>query len=119
MYVYPIHAKHCLNAVTESAGCGAAVLIRSIEPVWGVEKMRERRGFEELRRLTRGPAMLCQALAVDRSHDGIDIVEDQTFCIADCDSDQPTIEATARIGISKAKDLPLRFINRSSQFLSR
>ena len=57
LYVYPIHAKYCLNAVTESDGVGCAVLIRAIEPVWGVEAMQENRGVEDLRRLTRGPDM--------------------------------------------------------------
>ena len=40
LYVYPIHAKYCMNAVTESDGTGSAVLIRAMEPVWGIDRMR-------------------------------------------------------------------------------
>lgn len=119
LYVYPIHAKYCMNAVTESEGQGTAVLIRAIEPIWGIEKMQNHRGFEDLRRLTRGPAMLCQALAVDRSHDGIDLIADKQFRIANVASDPPAIVTTERIGISKARELPLRFVAKGSRFASR
>ena len=69
LYVYPIHARFCMNAVTEKEGTGSAILIRAIEPIWGMERMHEHRGTDDPRRLTRGPAMLCQALQVDRALD--------------------------------------------------
>ena len=51
LYVYPIHAKHCMNAVTESQGIGSAVLIRAIEPIWGIDYIKSNRGYDDLRRL--------------------------------------------------------------------
>lgn len=110
LYDYPIHAKHCLNAVTESEGLGAAVLIRAIEPLWGKEAIEQNRGHSEQRRLTSGPAMICQALEVNRELDGVDLVHHSDILIAALDdAPKPKIAATTRIGISKAKDKLLLF----------
>lgn len=119
LYVYPIHAKHCMNAVTESRGRGSAVLIRAIEPVWGIESIQTNRGQQQLRRLTRGPGMLCQALQVDRSHDGIDLIRNPTLIIAAIDQlPPPPSVATPRIGISKACEALLRFAIAGNRFVS-
>jgi DNA-3-methyladenine glycosylase len=120
LYVYPIHAKYCMNAVTERDGMGAAVLIRAIEPLWGVDQMRVHRNKVDIRQLTRGPAMLCQALQVDRTHDGQTLLGNTSFRIAVMPVEQPfRIDASRRIGISKSKDRLLRFTMRGSRFLSR
>ena len=120
LYVYPIHAKHCMNAVTEAAGVGAAVLIRAIEPIWGIEQMKQARGFDDPRRLTRGPAMLCQALQIDRGDDRRSLLNDQRLGVFDLD-DAPRrkVRATTRIGISKAQNRKLRFVDPRSIYLSR
>ena len=65
-YVYMIHARWCLNAVTEEIGQGSAVLIRAIEPLAGIELMQARRGTLKQLDLARGPARLCQALDVTK-----------------------------------------------------
>lgn len=119
LYVYPIHAKYCLNFVTDAKDEGTAVLIRALEPIWGIELMRESRNQTELKRLTSGPAMLCQALGVDRSHDGIDLIGDKDFRVAEGIADPVEVFASKRIGISKAVDLPLRFTAKGSRYLSR
>lgn len=118
LYVYPIHAKYCMNAVTERAGAGSAVLIRAIEPVWGIARIRQLRGTDDLRRLTRGPAMLCQALAVDRAMDGMDLVESSEILIAHGNRELTRITSTERIGISQAKKRKLRFIVDGNWFVS-
>ena len=117
LYVYPIHAKYCLNAVTEQKGKGSAVLIRAIEPVWGIERMIARRGLSDRRRLTRGPAMLCQALDVDRGLDGADLVSGSEITITGGQS-SPVMTSSCRIGISRAQDLPLRFFIDGNWFVS-
>ena len=119
LYVYPIHAKYCLNAVTESDGVGCAVLVRAIEPTDGIEVMKSNRGYGDLRRLTRGPAMLCQALAVNRDQDGIDLVESKEVALVTGRECNPSeITATPRIGISSAADLALRFFIDGNRFVS-
>lgn len=76
-YVYLIYGMyHCFNIVTEREGFPAAVLIRALEPLEGLDAMRERRGpvgARDVRKLTSGPGRLCQALAIDRRHDGADL----------------------------------------------
>jgi DNA-3-methyladenine glycosylase len=73
-YVYLIYGMyHCLNVVTEREGFPAAILIRGLEPLEGLEVMRERRGGRPDEQLTSGPGRLCEALAVDRQFDGADL----------------------------------------------
>ena len=76
-YVYLIYGMyHCFNIVSEREGFPAAVLVRALEPLEGLDLMQERRGSVGARsetELTSGPGRLCQALAIDRRHDGIDL----------------------------------------------
>lgn len=118
LYVYPIHAKHCMNVVTEATGKGSAVLIRAIEPVWGIEQMMQNRKTAQLRRLTRGPAMLCQALQVDRALDKINLLNSGELWITKGMEMLPEIIARPRIGISLAVELPLRFFVDGNWFVS-
>lgn len=120
-YVYPIHSRYCMNAVTQSRGCGSAVLIRALEPLWGIEIMQQRRGTDQLLDLCRGPARLCEALAIDRSLDRWNLTRDARLWIADYDSgDAPPFQITtsARIGVTSAQDAPLRFFVDASRFVS-
>jgi DNA-3-methyladenine glycosylase len=75
-YVYRIYGMwHCLNVTFGRTGTGCAVLLRSLEPVWGIRHMRERRGEVPCRDLARGPGRLCVALGVDIASDGADLCE--------------------------------------------
>jgi DNA-3-methyladenine glycosylase len=75
LYVYFTYGMHhCMNVVTGGTAEGSAVLLRAAEPLQGVEEMALRRGRERLLDLCSGPGRLAQALAVDRRHDGIDLV---------------------------------------------
>lgn len=118
LYVYPIHAKYCLNAVTQSPGTGSAVLIRAIEPIWGIRTMQRRRGISDLCRLTRGPAMLCQALDVDRSLDHSDLVG--SSCVGIFQHGQTVTQfcRTRRIGVTKAQKRKLRFFIDGNWYVS-
>lgn len=115
-YVYRSYGVHwCLNLVC-GEDPGSAVLIRALEPLTGVEKMRQRRGLHELRGLCSGPGKLCQALAVSRAHDGL-AVDAQPFALAP--GGAAGIVTGPRIGISRAVDLPWRFGEAGSRFVSR
>jgi DNA-3-methyladenine glycosylase len=70
-FTYGMH--HCLNVVTGPPRRASAVLIRALEPLAGVERMRRRRGVAEQRRLARGPGCVARALGLDRRHDGLDL----------------------------------------------
>ena len=119
LYVYTIHAKFCLNAVTEQEGVGSAVLLRALEPIWGVTQMQRNRNKQALRELCRGPAMLCQALQVTTASDGTDLCTDKDLLIADLTlRSQFRVLSSPRIGISRAQAKKLRFFVDGNQFVS-
>lgn len=120
-YVYMIHARWCLNAVTEPEGTPSAVLIRAIEPLVGIELMQQRRGTDIMRDLTRGPARLCEALAIDRTYDGWDLTVGRELWIGE-DLEPPErklrIVKSGRIGLSSAQRRLLRFFVAGNPFVS-
>lgn len=121
VYVYSIHARYCMNAVTETQGRASAVLIRAIEPLVGIEVMRQQRGVEKVTDLCRGPARLCEALGVDRQLDGWDITRGQRLWIAEdsaYDVEPTDMSRSSRIGVTSAKELALRFFIDGSPFVS-
>lgn len=119
MYLsYGIHA--CLNAVCEPAGVGAAVLIRALEPSSGLEEMRARRGVERVEDLCSGPGKLTQALGIELADNGVDLAKGPVF-ISERPAgwEHPDVSTDVRIGITKAAELPWRFVATGSRFLSR
>jgi DNA-3-methyladenine glycosylase len=122
LYVYPIHSRHCLNAVTQAEGVASAVLVRSVEPLAGIELMKRRRGREKLRELGCGPARLCEAFDVDRRLDGWDLTLGAQIWIAEnTNLSGPAwpIGVSRRIGVTSAQELELRFFCAGSEFVSR
>jgi DNA-3-methyladenine glycosylase len=120
-YVYMIHARWCLNAVTEDEGLGSAVLIRAIEPLEGIELMQRRRGTEVVRDLARGPARLCQAMAIDRAYNHWDLTIGEQLWIADdagLNGTPLVIGRSGRIGISAAQRRLLRFYVAGNPYVS-
>ena len=120
-YVYRSYGIHALfNAVCEPAGVGAAVLIRALEPVAGVEHMRGRRGLEQVESLCSGPGKLTQALGIELEHNGLDLLDGPvTICDPPAAWRPVPVAVDTRIGINKAAELPWRFCASGSRFLSR
>jgi DNA-3-methyladenine glycosylase len=118
VYVYRSYGLHwCLNLVAGADGEGSAVLIRALEPTHGVERMRARRGLDDLRLLCAGPGRLAQALGIDGSHDGRRI--DRPPFELRARSGAVPIATGPRIGITKAVDHPWRYGLARSPYLSR
>jgi DNA-3-methyladenine glycosylase len=120
-YVYFSYGMHSLlNAVCEPAGVGAAVLIRALQPVDGIDHMRERRGVEAVRQLCSGPGKLTQALGIGLELNGSDLLRGPVRF-----SDRPrawrdvAIEVDTRVGITKAAELPWRFLAAGNRHVSR
>jgi DNA-3-methyladenine glycosylase len=120
-YIYRSYGIHaCLNAVAEEDGVGAAVLIRAIEPVEGIELMRERRGVARDEDLTNGPGKLTEALGIGLDLNGVSLTDGPIRIEPrDPSSREPEIVMGERIGITKAADLPWRFCDATSTYVSR
>lgn len=117
-YVYRSYGIHwCLNFVCMEEGHGAGVLIRAIEPLAGLDIMRERRDAEDVRLLCSGPGKLCQALNVTHDFNGTSLAAPPF----ELQAAPPGLEVITgpRIGISKAMDVPWRFGLAGSRFVSR
>ncbi len=120
-YVYRSYGIHwCLNFVCREKGHGAGVLIRAIEPTAGLDRMRERRGLDEVRLLCAGPGRLAQALGIDVGFNGQPLDAPPFLLIAPADGEpELMVDIGPRIGISKAIDMPWRFGEKGSRFLSK
>ena len=114
-YVYRSYGIHwCLNVVGHS---GSAVLLRALEPIEGIDVMRERRGVDDLRALCSGPGKLCQALAITREHDGVPLDHPPFELLPR--ARRASIVVGPRIGITKAIEQPWRFGLKGSRYVSR
>jgi DNA-3-methyladenine glycosylase len=125
-YVYFIYGNHyCFNVSCLPDGEAGGVLFRSLEPLVGIAEMARARGIEtlalaDLRQLTSGPGRLAEAFGITRPRDnGKDLTSRESdLWIADDRWPRPRVTITARIGITKAAEKPLRFIVAGNPFVS-
>ena len=118
-YVYFTYGMHfCANVVCSPAGVATGILLRAGRVVVGEQLARRRRGFDSARAprdLARGPARLCQAMAINRSQDGEDLLDPsgrlrlREATSHERPAEPPQIEAGPRVGVSQAADIPWRF----------
>ena len=121
-YVYRSYGIHALlNAVAEGEGVGAAALIRALEPVDGIDLMRERRRHDHVEDLCSGPGKLTQALGIGLDLNGTPLTGGGPIEILAPDPAEraPRVVRGVRIGITRAADLPWRFCDATSRCVSR
>jgi DNA-3-methyladenine glycosylase len=119
-YVYLSYGIHSLlNFVAEPDGEAAAVLIRALEPIRGIDPMRRRRGLERVEDLCSGPGKLTQALGVGLELNGSSLVDGPIRVLPRPAGHRPQIITAPRVGITKAADLPWRFCAADSRCVSR
>jgi len=129
-YIYFIYGNHyCLNVSCEPDGRAGGVLFRALEPLSGLEEMARARGIErseaarnkDLLQLTSGPGRLCEAFSITRARDnGCDLTSAASSLWIGEDGFRPrSIRTTPRIGITKAADLPLRYLIDGNPFVSK
>ena len=124
-YIYLIYGMHwCINVVSGPADKPQACLIRALEPVAGLEIMRERVNATERAKdheLCRGPGKLCKAMALGKEAYGADLRGKDTFLVPGARVDDQDIGFSPRIGIDYAKeykDVPWRMYVRGSKAVS-
>ena len=118
-YVYRAYGVcWMLNVASETEGVGAGVLIRAGAPEGGTALMAARRGDVPARDLARGPGRLAQAMAIDRSLDGVDLCAKGPLCLVRDEREVGEVGSSVRIGITRAVDRPWRFFLRGSRFVS-
>jgi DNA-3-methyladenine glycosylase len=129
-YVYFIYGNHfCFNVSCLPDGEAGGVLFRALEPLAGIEEMADARGVSldrengkgDLRKLTSGPGRLAEAFGITRERDNekdLTSIGSDLF-IADDDFNPPDVQITARIGITKAVQHPLRYIIAGNKYVSR
>ena len=111
VYVYVSYGiHHCFNIVTGREGHPSAVLVRALEPVRGLEAMRRRRGGSP--ELCSGPGRLSQALGIDLRHNGLALGDGDVRLEVGQPVTDADVGTSGRIGITKARDWPLRFFVR-------
>ena len=110
-YVHSMRQYCLIDAVTESSDKPGSVLIRSVEPVEGIDTMKKNRNEKNEDNLTNGPGKVCAAFNITSQLDGVDLTNfrDGQFISSDENISQDKITTSSRIGISTAKDMPLRF----------
>lgn len=109
----------CLNLVAEPAGTPGCVLIRALEPVAGIELMRQRRpAAGKLEDIARGPGRLTMALEITRAHYGADVTRGSLVVREPAEPRPLKIAVTPRIGIRVCAESPLRFIVQGNRFVS-
>src|SRR5207245_7600596 len=119
VYIFFNYGAHfMLNVVSESAGTAAAILIRALEPLEGIELMQRYRKNTRLLDLTRGPGRLAAAFQIDRLHDGLDLCASTSLWLGEAGHPAGPIVKTVRIGITRAADRLLRFYERGNPFVS-
>jgi DNA-3-methyladenine glycosylase len=119
-YVYFIYGMYeCLNLVCQPDGQAGCVLIRALEPLAGMELMRDRRpAARKPEDLASGPGKLTLAMAITRAQNGVDVTRGSLVVRKPIENHEVDIAVTPRIGITKCADLPLRFIIRGNRFVS-
>jgi DNA-3-methyladenine glycosylase len=118
-YVFFNYGAHfMLNVVSEPAETAAAILLRAVEPLEGLELMHRHRKTTRLLDLTRGPGRLAAAFQIDRRHDGLDLCSPGSLWLGETSHPIGPIGKTVRIGITRAADRLLRFYERGNPFVS-
>lgn len=119
LYVYFTYGMHyCCNVVVGEDGYGAAVLIRAVEPLEGIDEMERRRGKSGLL-VANGPAKFCQAFGIGKEQNGVNLKDGEIRLVSQPPLSSDEITVTTRIGISEAKEAPWRFYITTSPWVSK
>ena len=117
--VYNVHNNWLFNVVAHEKGKVGAVLIRAIEPIEGIEMMKENRGVKEIKNLTNGPGKLSKALRITKELNGIYVTRRSSPIIIVDNKNRVEICRSNRIGVTRDLKKELRFFIKGNLFVSR
>ncbi len=119
LYVYFTYGMHfCANVVTEHEGVGAAVLLRGIEPIEGIDFMEKHRGLSGFN-LTNGPAKICQAFSIGRKENGTDLTDSTIYITEGEEMTSNQVATSSRIGIRNGTEKQWRFYIKDNPWVSK
>ena len=120
LYVYFTYGMHfCANVVTQKEGIAEAVLIRGVEPLFGLEVMKRLRGRNvSTVNLTNGPAKFCQAFGIERRHNGLSLLGNEVFLVHRRRIPRSKLGVSTRIGIRNGVDKKWRFFVKGNPWVS-
>lgn len=120
LYVYFTYGNHfMLNVVTGEEGFPSAVLLRAIEPLYGIEEMARRRGVEKPADVASGPGKLARALAITGVHNGADLLGTEVYIIGP-PSAKNQVMVSPRVGIGdRGSERLWRFFLAENRHVSR
>jgi DNA-3-methyladenine glycosylase len=119
LYVYFTYGNHfMLNIVTERKGFPAAVLLRGMEPMYGIDIMKKNRGVDKIAEIASGPGKMARALGITTAHKGEDLVGDRIYLVDDS-LKVGEIWKSPRIGLTDARDKLWRFYHKDNPHVSR
>jgi DNA-3-methyladenine glycosylase len=118
-YVYFVYGNHyMLNVSGEREGVGEGVLLRAVEPLEGIDRMKRYRHTQRVIDLARGPGRLAEAFRITRKLDGVDLCGPGKLWLGTAARLTGRIGVSVRIGITKEAHRPLRFFERGNPFVS-
>jgi DNA-3-methyladenine glycosylase len=118
-YVYFVYGCwFALNVSGETAGVGAGVLLRALEPIEGVPQMQRNRGKQTLLDLARGPGRLAMAMDIDRRFDGVDLCRNGPLWLGTGIRPAGAIGQSVRIGLTREVHRKLRYFEHDNAFVS-
>jgi DNA-3-methyladenine glycosylase len=118
-YVYFVYGtSYMLNVSSEEPGVGAGVLLRAVEPLEGISRMKRLRKTDKLTDLARGPGRLAAAFEIDQRLDGVDLCTDGPLWLGSAVRETRRVGETVRIGITREMGRSLRFYEAGSPFVS-
>jgi DNA-3-methyladenine glycosylase len=121
IYVYFIYGNYyCFNIVTETKGIGCAVLIRAVEPLEGIEIMKEfRPRIKNIHDLTNGPSKFCLAFDIDKKFNNKKLLENGIFISNPLKKEKIEIKTSKRIGIKKGEHFLYRFFIKDNPYVTK
>jgi DNA-3-methyladenine glycosylase len=117
-YVYLSYGAHWMLNVLVKGASNGFVLIRALQPLRGIERMKKRRGVDDERRLCSGPGKLTQAFDITNRHHEMNLCLDPRHCFAYSSGEDVDVVADERIGVTRSAHHPWRFTVRGSKFVS-